>query len=223
MKIYYSNINDYSIEELLPLVCKERRERSLKYRFDSDKKRSLLAHVLLNHALLKSRSQITLPAEPVTDTNGKPHLYDGEEEIRFSLSHSGDYAVCAISDIPIGVDIEKIEDYKPEIASRFFNKSELKYIKDADTFYRIWTLKESYIKTVGLGLKMPLDSFIVSDLDKVPGTCIYLNENGSDTGLRGSTIITEDRYALSLTCRTLPKDGLKSVLSHVRSLPQSYT
>ena len=211
MKIYYSNIHDHSIADLLPLVSQDRRQASLKYRFDDDKKRSLLAHVLLSYALKKDGYDITLPAAPVTDANGKPHLYDKTGEIYFSLSHSGKYAVCAIADSPVGVDIEEIKENRPEIARRFFNPEELKYISDAESFYRIWTLKEGYLKAVGLGMRLPLDSFIINGLDPLTGKCIYLNENRSETGLSGLSHITEDGYALSVTCRSLPAGGLMSV------------
>lgn len=215
MKIYYSSIQNHSIDDLLPLVSEDRRGRSLRYRFDGDKKRSLLAHVLLAHALRAGGYDIPLPVDPVTDANGKPHLYLNDKEIHFSLSHSGDYAVCALSDSPIGVDIEKIEAYKPEISDRFFHPNERKYVKDAESFYRIWTLKEGYLKAVGIGMKLPLESFFVSDLDKRPGACIYRNENGSETGFLGLSHMTDDGYALSVTCRTLPEGGLSSVTTFI--------
>ena len=213
MKIYYSNIHNHSIPDLLPLVSQDRRQKSLRYRFDDDKKRALLAHVLLSHAVREIGYCVAIPVEPVTDENGKPHLYDRGEEIHFSLSHSGQYAVCAVADSPIGVDIEQIKDNRPEIAGRFFNPDELKYIKDAESFYRIWTLKEGYLKAVGLGMKLPLDSFIICNLDPETGKCIYLNENRGETGLLGLSHITEDGYALSVTCKSLPTDGLLSVCS----------
>ena len=215
MKIFYSNIYNHSIPELLPLVSQDRRNTSLKYRFDDDKKRSLLAHILLSHAVMEAGYDIAIPVEPITDENGKPHLFHNNGEIHFSLSHSGQYAVCAIADSPIGVDIEQIRENRPEIAERFFNSAELKYINDAESFYRIWTLKEGYMKAVGLGMKLPLDSFIVSDLDPKTGKCIYLNENRSDTGLLGASHITDDAYALSVTCSSLPPDGLMSVCHYI--------
>ena len=31
--------------------------------------------------------------------------------------------------------------------------------KRCEEFYRLWTLKESFMKVTGLGMKLPLDSF----------------------------------------------------------------
>ena len=222
MKIYLSSIHNHSIPDLLPLVSQERRQASLKYRFDDDKKRSLLAYVLLSYAIKKEGYDVHLPAAPVTDDNGKPHLYVETGEISFSLSHSGKYAVCAIADHPVGVDIEEIKDNRPDIARRFFNPKELKYISDAESFYRIWTLKEGYLKAVGLGMRLPLDSFIIDDLDPLTGKCVYLNENRSATGLSGLSHITEDGYALSVTCRTLPQEGIMSVCSFISDNSRLY-
>lgn len=215
MKIYYSNIQNYRINELLPMVNPDRRQQSLKYRFDDDKKRSLLAHVLLSHAIRESGFDLALPAAPVTDEYGKPHLYGKEGELHFSLSHSGDYAVCAIADSPVGVDIEQIKKNDLRIAERFFNPGELQYVNDAESFYRIWTLKEGYLKAVGLGMRLPLDSFMISDHDPETGKCVYLNEDGTETGLLGLSHITDDKYALSVTCASLPENGITSVLYYV--------
>jgi 4'-phosphopantetheinyl transferase len=52
-----------------------------------------------------------------------------------------------------------------EIAERYFAPSELRWLQAADEadrcarFTELWTLKEAYIKAVGRGLGVPLDSF----------------------------------------------------------------
>ena len=126
--------------------------------------------------------------------------------------------MCAIADSPIGVDIEQIRENHHGIAERFFNRNELKYINDAESFYRIWTLKEGYLKAVGLGMRLPLDSFMISDPDPATGKCVYLNENGTETGFLGQSHITDDGYALSVTCRSLPPGGITSVLSFLSDI-----
>ena len=176
MKIYIGNINDYTTEYLTHLVSGERTDAAMKYRFEADRKRTLLAHALLNHAVSLTHPDMTLPVSPVTDEYGKPHLYFGvhsSSEIHFSLSHSGDYSVCAVSSHNVGVDIEKIGDDKERIADRFFAEEEREYIQDAAGFYRIWTLKESFMKAVGWGMKLPLDAFSVSGLDENTGICSF--------------------------------------------------
>ena len=66
---------------------------------------------------------------------GKPYLVS-EPGVHFSLSHSGDWAVCAIGDHPLGVDIEKCEPGRPDIASRFFHRDEAVSYTHLDVYKR---------------------------------------------------------------------------------------
>jgi len=78
--------------------------------------------------------------------NGKPYFPD-RSGVHFSLSHSRSHALCAISSMPVGCDIES-EDRKISIrAMRFFcTAEELEHFTPLD----LWILKESYIKLFGL-------------------------------------------------------------------------
>lgn len=98
---------------------------------------------------------------------GKPYLVD-YETLHFSLSHSFDRVMCAMSDFEIGCDCEKVRDIDLHIADRFYSIREKAYMENSDNhkereeaFFKIWTLKESYIKCIGTGLSTPLTSFSV--------------------------------------------------------------
>ncbi len=65
--------------------------------------------------------------------------------IQFNISHAGDYIACAVSDDPVGVDIELIKTADMQIAERFFTTDETAYIKSGQQeqrFYEVWTKKE---------------------------------------------------------------------------------
>lgn len=97
------------------------------------------------------------PAEVKFGKNehGKP-ITDGME---FNLSHSGDIAVCAVSDKPIGIDIEALREIRPDAAKRFASAEELEYIgSDPRRLFEIWTLKEAYFKCVGTGIGSDIKS-----------------------------------------------------------------
>ncbi len=101
---------------------------------------------------------------------GKPSLA-AAGRIRFNLSHSGGLALVAITlDCELGVDIEKIRPMPDlqDVARRFFS------IREA-AFFRCWTRKEAYIKTIGDGLSAPLDGFAVSLRPDEPARLIHLN------------------------------------------------
>ena len=93
------------------------------------------------------------------DEKGKPYL----DKDYISISHSGEYVVVAISEKEIGVDIQKIE-YREKVVSLFSEE-----VKDAHMFTRLWALKESYGKYLGIGLnkeilKKDFSEFVYDDL-----------------------------------------------------------
>lgn len=98
------------------------------------------------------------------DDYGKPYV--PEQDIEFNLSHSLEMVVCAVNvGRKIGVDIEKITNNIFELVERFFSPNEAYYIfmqddKDKNyEAYRLWTMKEAYLKALGKGLFLPLNSF----------------------------------------------------------------
>lgn len=139
----------------------QRREKADKYKHGRDKYLALGAELLLRYGLCQAGLS-ELPLSLEFGEHGKPYLKDSD--IFFSLSHSGDWAVCAVSDIEVGCDIERIRPVDLKLARRF-SPEEYSAIISADEenrlelFFRCWTLKESFMKATGLGLKLPLNEF----------------------------------------------------------------
>lgn len=89
-----------------------------------------------------------------------------EKSCYFNISHCQNYVVCSLSDKVVGVDIENIiqEDINIENFNKYFTPEEQKYLQNSKTkrreaFTKLWVLKESYIKYLGHGLFIPLNSF----------------------------------------------------------------
>ncbi len=100
---------------------------------------------------------------------GKPY-FNYYPNVFFSISHTDGMCVCIVSEVNCGIDIEKIESFHPKAAKRLFSKAELAYTEsDAEKFCRIWTLKESYSKAVGTGLRSSMKNteFTVDDNFKI--------------------------------------------------------
>lgn len=126
------------------------------------KMQTLFGRCLLYYALKKIYD---IEEEIIIAVNyfGKPYLKNNNT-IFFSISHSYNYIACVISDMDIGIDIQTIlhwEDNKTmSIANNFFSDKESQTLKNVknknELFSEIWTLKESYIKFKGEGLKLPL-------------------------------------------------------------------
>ncbi len=100
---------------------------------------------------------------------GKP--YSSPENIEFNLSHSGGQILIAFArGLSIGVDIELVQPGVDlaEIVTRFFSAEEVAEWSrlptefQTDAFYRLWTRKEAFVKGLGLGFSLPLDSFAVT-------------------------------------------------------------
>ena len=98
------------------LPWEERREKVMRYYFEIDRCRCLGAGLLLVNALREAGvSDMKLRYL----SNGKPVLAN-EPDVHFNLSHSGNLAVCAVSDHPVGVDVELLQDMDPGVAGMCF-------------------------------------------------------------------------------------------------------
>ncbi len=130
--------------------------------------RALLAHGLRELYGLRTETD-DLPELLETDENGKPFLKD-HPEIAFNITHSGRRAACAFADVPVGVDLEKLSPVRASLVRRVLHPEEQRVLEQyagekqipaagADDegykrlFFRYWTLKESYLKMQGTGLR----------------------------------------------------------------------
>lgn len=105
--------------------------------------------------------------EPVIVKNemGKPFFADLEDGI--SISHQKEYCVVALGEGNLGVDIQKIVPPRPKIVSRLYHKNEQVLAQDAESFMRIWCLKESLGKYLGIGMQLGMRHYDFSEhLDK---------------------------------------------------------
>lgn len=87
--------------------------------------------------------------------------------ICFSLSHCKDVVACAVSNHNIGIDVENIIPYNPDVARRVCTAAELEILeqsenKEAD-FIKLWTIKEAISKFDGRGLTMPFNQINIED------------------------------------------------------------
>jgi len=166
--IYFLNVEDLIIdkETLRKTIPTDRYEKMIKYRRQEDKQ--LLAGNELLFEFGMKRIKPELKYEDIqreVDEAGKPYIKN-IDDVFFNMSHSGTYAVCAFSNKRIGVDVECVEQLDLSIAESFFREGEYKDIISMETkekqfsrFYDYWVLKESFMKSIGLGLSIELNSF----------------------------------------------------------------
>ncbi len=158
-----------SVKLIESTLSMDESERATRFHFPADKVHFITAHACLRDIL--ARYLGCKPSQLIFSVNqyGKPALHD--HKLEFNLSHSGDFALAAVtSERKVGVDIERIRsDMELEsIASRYFSQSEVSELLALTSeqripgFFNCWTRKEAYIKAQGLGLSLPLESFDVS-------------------------------------------------------------
>lgn len=140
-----------AVQYMLPLVSAQRREQALRYKHTFGKFCCLKSWMMLNSVCLQ-----LLDKSPVTflyNEHGKPYLENGPH---FSISHCKEGIAVAVSEKPIGIDIESIRKADRELVTRVMNEREQALIK-AQTdplreFTRIWTQKEAIVKAQGVGI-----------------------------------------------------------------------
>jgi len=93
------------------------------------------------------------------NSHGKPFLQD-YPDIHFNLSHADGITACYVGRYEAGIDAEKIRPYRDGVLKRAFSDAERLLIEktsDKDLmFFRLWTLKESFVKALGIGVSYPL-------------------------------------------------------------------
>ncbi|MCM1528827.1 MAG: 4'-phosphopantetheinyl transferase superfamily protein [Alistipes sp.] len=110
---------------------------------------------------LKRRGIAFSEADVLKGAHGKPYL-PAHPELSFNISHAEGIAACIVSDRECGIDCEPVRQYRPNVMRRAFSEGEIALIENSDEeerdllFFRLWTLKEAYIKAIGTGLSFPM-------------------------------------------------------------------
>lgn len=90
---------------------------------------------------------------------GKPYLKN-HENIFFNISHCKELAACIVENSEVGIDVENIRQWRPGVAKRVFSDREMELLNNSENkselFFRIWTLKESFVKAIGVGISYPM-------------------------------------------------------------------
>ena len=150
----FNGINDdkliKDIYENLPLYIKSTTDN---INSQKRKRETLFSWYLLYKTLCKLNLDINKFDFKKTD-KGKPYVKDNP--FYFNISHSHGICACVVSSCECGIDIECVKDYPKKVSDAYFFENEKELIKNShnknDTFYKIWTLKESYIKMKALGV-----------------------------------------------------------------------
>lgn len=191
LQLWLARTDKFSFAELwdqhAACLPRQEKEKVLSYKFDKDRILSLVSKVMLRTLL-----SIHVPMKGAVDwrfaTNrfGKPFVEGSAEEkrLRFNLSHTSGMVACGVSvDNEIGVDVEVINKRESifDIVQTVFTAKEIASLQAFSNiedrfrhFFRLWTLKEAYIKCVGEGFSMSLQEF---EFDLREGKIVFVQSS----------------------------------------------
>ena len=152
-----------SAKEQFQLLDAYERQRLQALRRPDLARRYLAAHAGLRQRLGRWLHMLPDAIRIATTPAGKPWLPD-HPDCHFSLSHSDDFAMLGVADMPIGVDIEAIqapEHVTPELIAQVLTPGEATHLHSlssdaqAQRFTQHWVCKEAVMKATGLGCQLP--------------------------------------------------------------------
>ena len=145
-----------AFQEAYAKVAPSRQKKVNNCRFPKDKRLCLGAGLLFVQELQKLG---IFDAQIAYADSGKPYIAN-HPEVFFNLSHSGQYAACAFYHKEIGIDVQQIVPVSDPLIQKIAVQEEaatiLQLSQEAkeEAFAKLWTIKESYLKYIGSGLRV---------------------------------------------------------------------
>lgn len=190
LKVYVINTrkiaNKSAYSRAFSCLNSERQKKAEAIKKESTRLQSVAAGYLLYYAL----KELGIDLKDLSFIKGakdKPYIKE-HPEIFFNLSHSNDYAVLAISDKEVGIDIEKLRPVRSPLVVKALGQEaadQLLSLPDTEQimeFFRQWTMKESYGKYTGEGLI----------------SVLFENVGSSESGLNFYTSTAIEGYYLTI-------------------------
>jgi phosphopantetheinyl transferase len=149
------------------LMCAAEQKKESHYVQLADRQRHRLAHGLKRCLLAQFFGLPEQQLQFKKTAYGKPYLASPEKSnLKFNLSHSGDWVALALmEEIEVGIDVESakiLADSDWQNLALLIRHQKDPVINNIQDFYRLWVMKESVVKALGLGLNLPLNEFFIS-------------------------------------------------------------
>lgn len=139
---------------------------------EGEQMQSALAYSLLRGWL----DRLNCQSEIAKTAAGKPYI-KGRPDLGISISHCEGLVAAAADHGTVGVDAEKVRQFNPLVAQKVCSDKELEQISLSPdpnrTFYKIWVLKESFGKALGVGL-----NYRLREVDFTVGDRVVSNVKG---------------------------------------------
>ena len=161
------DLNEDDYRPYLPLLCKEKAKRIGNFLQPADRLRSVCGELLARKTIADLLGIENKDIHFSANQYGKPYLASAPD-FHFNISHSGCWVVGAFAEVPVGIDVEQLQrPLEAAVAAmvlspeEFVQYQQLEEEAAVDYFFRIWTLKESFVKAVGKGLNIEPSSLTI--------------------------------------------------------------
>lgn len=180
--------NTSELDSYWRILTKDEIIKANNFHFEKDKVNYILARGILRNILAFYTKIQPEDIKFCFNKFGKPYLNSAQnvQNLKFNISHSHNNAVYIFTkNIDIGVDIEfsqNIPDLE-QVAKLFLSNYEYQYLQNLSNserhnyFYKIWTLKEAFVKATGLGLSYDLRNVRIEFFQNNNYKIILENEN----------------------------------------------
>lgn len=149
--------SDCELEMYLPQLPLKLQEKITSFRRREDASNSLIGKIMLRDMAKQFFNIPDILDHLVYSDFGKPYI---NAPLSFSISHSGNLVVCAISEkYQLGIDVEQITEFEFEPFREYMSVKEWEQVRLSinpnKKFLEFWTQKEAAIKADGRGLSIP--------------------------------------------------------------------
>lgn len=199
------------------ILASDEKTRANQFRFERDKIRYIVGRGILRELIARYIKNSPKTIKLDYTQHGKPFLVtsSSSNELYFNLSHSHDCIVCAFTkNIDVGIDVEL---YQPQftiedVAKYCFSKQEYDKLQNLSSyqkhsyFYSVWTLKEAFVKSIGLGLTYDLQQIKIDLLPQESACSVsILNSQEEGTDWTFQTFCPYKNYYAAFATRQILK------------------
>lgn len=180
MELQWYDIRELTAEEehrVTAMMDATRRRRVADIAGEDDRKRTVAGELLARRMLAQHLGCEEQSVPLSWDELGKPTV--NADGVYVSVSHSGAWAVCAVAEVPVGVDVEVVRSAQEKFMRRVCSDAEMACIRpgedgDCRRFWEIWTAKEALFKLTGKGPLLALSRLALPE-----GVVLdYMEKNG---------------------------------------------
>lgn len=151
------------VDEIIAALPAWRREECMRFKQRQGQMENALAYWLLSE-------MVGYKPAFVRGEHGKPSI-NGDltlnHNVNFNLSHCKRAVACIVSDDgEVGIDVESLGRYKPQLAEYCMSDEEQRQIVESDDpdgeFTMLWTKKEALLKMTGEGITDDMKNCLTS-------------------------------------------------------------